>query len=638
MLCLFGGKRFSFFFFFEKGSHHTETRGSSRNYKRGRKIQKNISKKGKRQKDISPKKEKKSFLIIFQFTALDLEGIFRVSGSVARVKALKERFDRGLNPFLLFSFFFFLKRQKKIDSLENESLGEDVNIFEILEPHCVSGCLKLFLRELSDPVCTFELYDCFLAGGSVPLRSNRISCLRKVIELLPPGNYALLKAFVHLLKLIHDQREVNMMKASNLSIVFSPTLLRAKSENHESMMTDMNQTNSLVELIIIDYDEIFEGKDVEDEMREEGGANDNTTSQPPATFDLPPPSGTTPTTTTTTTTVDTTGGTQTLQSSSEMAVQQHPQLVEPPRQEALFYVRGLWDFEAELFDEISFSAGMILGVLQREGDKEGFWFGEYYVDAKNTESSPVPTILLNNRRWGWFQSDYAEEIEFDASQVEGAQEYQEKTQNEQDETTQESSQSLSPELSQQSQREQPSPSELTEQPPPPEQPSSSPVQQLPQPVLPQQPTIPPPNLLTLSASQPTTASRHSASLSPTSIPPSEKTIPRNMSHIPQSLPPSLPSASSTPSDSQQQQQQQLRNSSPLARNATQPLGGESSIPSQVIFYFLFFSPQIFEVFFWMCFFYLLLVVFLKKNLIHFFLLLILFFYFGRDHQGKGQQD
>ena len=43
--------------------------------------------------------------------------------------------------------------------------GENVNMEEIVEPHCVSGCLKLFLRELTDPVCTFELYDCFLAAA-----------------------------------------------------------------------------------------------------------------------------------------------------------------------------------------------------------------------------------------------------------------------------------------------------------------------------------------------------------------------------------------------------------------------------------------------------------------------------------------
>ena len=55
-----------------------------------------------------------------------------------------------------------------------------------------------------------------------------MSCLRKVIELLPPGNYNLLRDFCSLLKKIHDQAEINMMKASNLSIVFSPTLLRAK--------------------------------------------------------------------------------------------------------------------------------------------------------------------------------------------------------------------------------------------------------------------------------------------------------------------------------------------------------------------------------------------------------------------------
>ena len=41
---------------------------------------------------------------------------------------------------------------------------------------------------------------------------------------------------MRLLKKIHDHRQTNMMKASNLSIVFSPTLLKPREEDHEVIL------------------------------------------------------------------------------------------------------------------------------------------------------------------------------------------------------------------------------------------------------------------------------------------------------------------------------------------------------------------------------------------------------------------
>ena len=83
---------------------------------------------------------------------------------------------------------------------------------------------------------------------------------------------------------------------------------------------------------------------------------------------------------------------------------------------AVVYVRGVWEFEAELRDEISFVVGTVVGVLTRQGDKEGFWFGEYFVREGEEgaggegDSSPVLTDVYRVRRCGWFQCDYVQEI------------------------------------------------------------------------------------------------------------------------------------------------------------------------------------------------------------------------------------
>mmetsp|Transcript_14683 Transcript_14683/g.41773 ORF Transcript_14683/g.41773 Transcript_14683/m.41773 type:complete len:908 (-) Transcript_14683:200-2923(-) len=384
---------------------------------------------------------------------LEVEGIFRVSGSVARVKALKERFDKG----------------------------ENVDLDSIMEPHCVSGCLKLFLRELTDPVCTFELYDCFLAASSVSVRESRISCLRKVIELLPPGNFRLLKLFCGLLKKIHDHAAVNMMKASNLSIVFSPTLLRAENETEQTMVSDMNTSNMLVEQFIVDYEEIFLGKEVVPGDDEELGDPEDPVAMPPplpeetevagevvnplSQSDMTAPSKPadpvpnkfrrqTAAVPPTSSRKDSRGSSQLQQLSpaddalnksqtrrkamiltgdiqNQIKAQQSPknsvmivgggaeqsplaqesttkdEAVSEP--EPLCFVRGLWDFEAELEDELTFNAGTEISVTRKDGDKEGFWFGRFYESAGG-DTSVWPTANHTTSREGWFQNNFVEEI------------------------------------------------------------------------------------------------------------------------------------------------------------------------------------------------------------------------------------
>lgn len=69
----------------------------------------------------------------------DQVGLFRISGSLTEVKALKEQYDSGTPPTEL----------------------KDVS------PHTVASLLKMYLRELPEPLATFELYDMFIAANSI---------------------------------------------------------------------------------------------------------------------------------------------------------------------------------------------------------------------------------------------------------------------------------------------------------------------------------------------------------------------------------------------------------------------------------------------------------------------------------------
>jgi len=362
---------------------------------------------------------------------LELEGIFRVPGSVGDIQRLTAAFESGQNP----------------------SLSE-------YDGHAIGGCLKKFLRDLPDPVCTFELYDCFLAAGSVPFRASRVSCVQKVLELLPPGNYALLRRFCKLLFDIAAHSSTNKMRPSNLAIVFAPTLLRAQQETLDEMFGDATQTNFLVERFVVDYEEIFEdkpvveegstgtaaaattttattttiaakpsrrslthtegkliGKDLQATVAKDGQNTNDAQSGQNAPISLVTPAAVSPATVSIPSPVTTLAGipapllgtrppAQTapasslppmIQPRSFTAIPTSPATAAAPPSTSQpgesFKAKALWDFDAELPDEISFKAGAIISVMPNKQDKRGFWYGSV------------------NGQTGWFQNDFVEKID-----------------------------------------------------------------------------------------------------------------------------------------------------------------------------------------------------------------------------------
>ncbi|WVQ79853.1 hypothetical protein IAT38_001953 [Cryptococcus sp. DSM 104549] len=127
------------------------------------------------------------------------EGIYRLSGSSAVIKGLKEKFDQE----------------------------GDVNLLavdEYWDPHAVAGLLKTYLRELPTSLLTRELHTRFLAVMDLVESSARIHELSRLVSELPPNNYALLRALTAHLILIVQNAASNKMTLRNIGIVFSPTL------------------------------------------------------------------------------------------------------------------------------------------------------------------------------------------------------------------------------------------------------------------------------------------------------------------------------------------------------------------------------------------------------------------------------
>ncbi|KZT70743.1 RhoGAP-domain-containing protein [Daedalea quercina L-15889] len=127
------------------------------------------------------------------------EGIYRLSGSSAVIKSLKDRFNTEGDVDLL---------------------GSD----EYWDPHAIAGLLKTFLRELPASILTRDLHLRFLSVIDFVDPQERIRELSLLIAALPIANYSLLRALTAHLILIVQNAHVNKMTMRNVGIVFSPTL------------------------------------------------------------------------------------------------------------------------------------------------------------------------------------------------------------------------------------------------------------------------------------------------------------------------------------------------------------------------------------------------------------------------------
>ncbi|KAK0737484.1 hypothetical protein B0T21DRAFT_287885 [Apiosordaria backusii] len=135
---------------------------------------------------------------------LNVEGIYRLSGSVPAVNKLKTLFDTDSSS-------------NNLDFRNPENFFHDVN--------SVAGLLKQFFRDLPDPLMTREHYSACIDAAKNEDDIVRRDSLHAIINNLPDPNYATLRALTLHLHRVIENSGANRMSSQNLAIVFGPTLM-----------------------------------------------------------------------------------------------------------------------------------------------------------------------------------------------------------------------------------------------------------------------------------------------------------------------------------------------------------------------------------------------------------------------------
>ncbi|OBT99219.1 hypothetical protein VE01_02590 [Pseudogymnoascus verrucosus] len=133
---------------------------------------------------------------------LEVEGIYRVSGTAAHINKIKAIFNND---------------SSKVDFRNPEAFFHDVN--------SVAGLLKQFFRDLPDPLLTTAQYASFISAARLDDDIVRRDSLHAIINALPDPNYATLRAVTLHLHRVTEAASVNRMTSSNLAIVWGPTLM-----------------------------------------------------------------------------------------------------------------------------------------------------------------------------------------------------------------------------------------------------------------------------------------------------------------------------------------------------------------------------------------------------------------------------
>ncbi|XP_052658136.1 rho GTPase-activating protein 29 isoform X5 [Harpia harpyja] len=189
--------------------------------------------------------------------ALNVKGIYRVNGAKSRVEKLCQAFENG----------------------------KDLVELSELYAHDISNVLKLYLRQLPEPLILFRLYNEFIGLAkesqtvneeldakqaspkskkrqSICIELNRIIIkIKDLLKQLPVPNYNTLQYLIGHLHRVTEQSDENKMSASNLGIIFGPTLIRPRQTDATvslSSLVDYPYQARVVELLIAYYEKIFD--------------------------------------------------------------------------------------------------------------------------------------------------------------------------------------------------------------------------------------------------------------------------------------------------------------------------------------------------------------------------------------------
>ncbi|XP_064393491.1 rho GTPase-activating protein 24-like isoform X2 [Halichondria panicea] len=158
-------------------------------------------------------------------------GIFRLPGQASRIHTLKETYDCG--------------------SQKDFSTTEDI--------HTVASLLKLYLRELPEPVIPHVYYESFKQATRC-FENSPVQCKEQVKRLLiqiPQVNLNVIKYLSRFLHEVQEHSKENKMTSLNLGTIFGPHLLAPQTNDPQLLMESTSVSTDFIRILLTWHEELF---------------------------------------------------------------------------------------------------------------------------------------------------------------------------------------------------------------------------------------------------------------------------------------------------------------------------------------------------------------------------------------------
>ncbi|KAI8600445.1 hypothetical protein EDD21DRAFT_395687 [Dissophora ornata] len=148
---------------------------------------------------------------------LQTEGIFRISGDLGAVAELRARIELG-----------------------------NYDLAGITDPHVPCSLLRLWIRDLPEPVIPYDMYQRCIQGAQDK------EAVTSLVASLPLWHKEMIVYLASFLKTFNDPvvREATKMGLSNLAMVFAPTLLQCSIDDAPMLMGHLQAERTFVSTLI----------------------------------------------------------------------------------------------------------------------------------------------------------------------------------------------------------------------------------------------------------------------------------------------------------------------------------------------------------------------------------------------------
>ncbi|XP_076448200.1 SLIT-ROBO Rho GTPase-activating protein 1-like isoform X3 [Babylonia areolata] len=171
----------------------------------------------------------RSCIRVINLYGLHHQGVFRVSGAQVEINQFKNVFESGEDAL--------------------------VDVMDASDMNSIAGVLKLYFRELREPLFPLHLFDALVECTRENDVQRRLDRIKDLLGTLPRSIFIVMRYLFAFLNHLSEYSDENMMDPYNLAICFGPTLLPIPPDRDQ--VSYQASVNEIIKTIIVHQEEIF---------------------------------------------------------------------------------------------------------------------------------------------------------------------------------------------------------------------------------------------------------------------------------------------------------------------------------------------------------------------------------------------